>query len=208
MTSAMEVRNSACGYLHVREAHSACPHARVPGGSAVVPSLPVRRCARRAAEHQPRSSLTKPMSAAFHCAGFRVSIATSCPASAASAAKIGVELPPPTTVTYIVRKVRHPRGAPEWRKGTEGRRAAGSRQQLPIGSAMHVNGLSTWHASATLGQTAGLMSCDSPPPPDAPRRKGGHISPTLRALAARARGWVAAPFIPPPASPSPTTTVR
>ena len=48
-----------------------------------------------------RSSFTKPMSSLFHASGLRVRIETVWPASAASAAKMGVELPPPTTVMCI-----------------------------------------------------------------------------------------------------------
>ena len=51
-----------------------------------------------------RSSFTKPMSSLFHASGLRVRIDTVCPASAASAAKMGVELPPPTTVMYMAAK--------------------------------------------------------------------------------------------------------
>ena len=54
-----------------------------------------------------RSSFTKPMSSLFHASGLRVRIDTVCPASAASAAKMGVELPPPTTVMcMLLRPVR------------------------------------------------------------------------------------------------------
>ena len=49
-----------------------------------------------------RSSFTKPMSSLFHASGLRVRIDTVCPASAASAAKMGVELPPPTTVICML----------------------------------------------------------------------------------------------------------
>ena len=49
-----------------------------------------------------RSSFTKPMSSLFHASGLRVRIDTVCPASAASAAKMGVELPPPTTVMCML----------------------------------------------------------------------------------------------------------